>query len=586
MRRAVNAFTKAIGLNKALPSAAEAATTTGGSGVSAPAGRAAATASPTARLDQALADIANIAAKARERSQESHPKAAPPPLQATAAELPSSRPSGLPSDATATQKQPALTGVHAQLAKTNRDLHAERDGKQLASLAQTLYNGSGGVKKDVVRASKLWVLAAGKGDLTSVLTVGLASIDGCGAIPRDWQRARGILSQLADKAGHPWAHFALATLLLRRKIAEATGEAIPTGATATPSSSTPSTASSSASLDLSLIPPPLRTHPDCIAALGSYHKAAESNAVPPAWLNLANCYAYGIGCVGSDAAIHASGATASGGMPDPVQAAHWLRHAATKGDPIACASYAHALQTGGAGGLFAVPVDEKEAGVWWRQAAVGGHPAAQHNLGCAYMRGQAPGCENGKPDHPAALIWFRRAAQAGVVRAALNAGLLLERGAEGVERDLAGAATVLTQAMAALQRQQTAASGAASRDRDRALSLLAKRAAAVRRKLTVLSSGPQASRAPAVDDGDEDAAEYDLVLEFDSPSTRDAFLRSMHQTAANGAGDGDLTAGTVLDVLKAYTQPQQQQQQQGVASEDGADKQKGLLRKILVRSKA
>jgi TPR repeat protein len=531
MRRAAAAVAQATGLARLFPSSSSAAAA------------AAATPSPTARLDQALADIAKITDKARQAQN----TPAPSPLASAAADL------------AAAPSPPTPTPTQASLARTNRQLNESSTGAQLAALASALASGSDGAPRDIVRASKLWVLAAGKGDLGAALAVGAGSIDGVGAIPRDWTRAHGILTQLAGKTGHPWAHFALATLLLRRLLQG--------GADAAASSS-------SSALDVSALPEAARASPDAQRALASYRLAADSSVppVPPAWLNLANCLAYGVGTPEA--------------RPDPAGASLWLRHAAARGDPLAAAHLAHALSPAPKGShsnnpssssssssRFGVVPDAKEAAEWWRAAAVGGHPLAAHNLAIAYLNGTAPGCggEGARtPDPAAALVWFRRAGDAGLWRSSLNAGLLLERGAgPALPRDLRAAAELYGQAAVGAARALEARGGAGAGADDapaRAAVEAGARARArlgeVKRKLRALAMTRDADGKGAVvaEEEVEDAdagsdallldGDYDLELTFESPAARDEALRSLLGGA--GASSSSLTAATVLDVLRAH----------------------------------
>jgi TPR repeat protein len=465
---------------------------------------------PSSRLDQALADIAAITAEARKK-----------PVLPQATVLAPAPPSPL---AAVAASEPVRSRDAQLLLRSNRELNEALGGRELAELAQMCSTGSRGVARDIRRASMLWVLAANKGHAPSILLVGIASMDGFGGIPRDEARAYGILSQICDKAEQPWAHFALATLLIRRHLAPEP---------ATDGADGGDAARAAPVLDMSRVPAAQREHTDCTRALASYRTAANGG-LAPAWLNVANCLAHGVGL--------------RGGRPDPQEAARWLKLAAERGDPMAAAQYAHALSTGGAGGLYAVEEDTTSAAVWWRAAAVAGHPGAAHNLGVCYMRGTAPGC-HGKPDPAAALVWFRRAGEAGVVRAAMNAGLLLERGAPpGLRPDLTAAHAVFEALEARLEADTLRHAGAV----DDALAATRIRRAAVSRKLSALaravsseSATPRTAAREGGVEGDE-GADAELVLDFQTPEARDEAFRLLH---ANPRG---VTGAAVLDLIRSY----------------------------------
>jgi TPR repeat protein len=465
-------------------------------------------ATPSSRLDQALADIAAITAEARKK----------PAPSAAGAGAPGT-PSPLASVAADIRPAPRDSPDAALLRQTNRELNDALPGAELARLAQLCSTGSRHAERDVLRASMLWVLAANKGHAPSILTVGIASMDGFGRIPRDEARSFGILSQICEKSPQPWAHFAFATLLLRRHLAP---EPLPSASAA---SAGAAAGRAAPVLDVARISEAKRDHPDCARALSSYRTAADGG-LAPAWLNVANCLAYGVGL--------------AGGEPQPDEAAKWLRLAAERGDPMAAAQYAHALTTGGAGGLYAIGEDLTAAAVWWRSAAVAGHPGAAHNLGVCYMRGTAPGCVGGKPDPAAALVWFRRAGEAGVVRAAMNAGLLLERGfAPALRPDLQGAVAVFEALEARLEGDARSADAT-----QEALTAVRLRTSAVRRKLAALGDGGGGPGAGDEEDGGDGA---ELVLEFRTPEARDEAFRTLHANA------GGVTGAALLDLVRAYS---------------------------------
>lgn len=267
--------------------------------------------------------------------------------------------------------------------------------------------------KDAVKATKLWVAAARKGDPASMFHVALCLIDGTGALPQDRPRAEQLLTKLADGAGHNWSCFVLGTLLLAQ-VSEAAG--VPAAARA----------GNSLSIDPARIPPESRRHADCDRAFGYLLRAAQAN-VQPAWLNVGNCYAHGVGT-----------------KPDDRQAVVWLQKAALAGDPLAGVMMAsrYASGTGGA------PREARMAARLWRSAAEAGHPLAAHNVGVAYLQPggatAAPGASpapvaaeggSGGVDYAAALVWFVRAGEAGFVRSQVNAGAIYASGAPGVPRN-------------------------------------------------------------------------------------------------------------------------------------------------------
>jgi TPR repeat protein len=437
------------------------------------------------------------------------------------------------------------TGLFALLNKSNKELQETARASDLASLAQSLYSGtSPGVPRDLNRASKLWVLAAGKGDLNSLLQVGLSSIEGLGIIPKDWARAHGILLQLVEKANHPWAHFALATLLLRRRLLAEENEAAVLNEE---NSSRRSSSSSSSAVDVSRLQN--RTHPDCIRGLMSLTSAAESGIVPPSLLNLANCLAYGIGTYN--------------GEPDRVTAGKWLVLAAQRGDPMACVLVAQAIRSSisktntkeeinKTATLFDVDShlqSEKvesassREDVWWRRAAVSGHSAAMHNIAVRYLNSD----KKEERDAPTALIWLERAAELGLLRSRLNAGLLLERGAEGVKIDLDAAKRHFEQAKDQLESaMQSKSSPTVMAWHEKAHKLTLQRLSIIEHKMGILN-GHSAENAMGNNDDDENF--FDVRIDFDTKEDRDeAFVKLVEGSNPQGVTGGDVHA-----LLQSYS---------------------------------
>jgi len=443
------------------------------------------------------------------------------------------------------------TGLFALLNKSNKELQETVRASDLASLAQSLYSGtSPGVPRDLNRASKLWVLAAGKGDLNSLLQVGLSSIEGLGIIPKDWARAHGILLQLVEKANHPWAHFALATLLLRRRLLAEENEAAALNEENSSRRSSSSSSSSSSAVDVSRLQN--RTHPDCIRALMSLTSAAESGIVPPSLLNLANCFAYGIGTYN--------------GEPDRVAAGKWLVLAAQRGDPMACVLVAQAIRSSisktnakdeinKTATLFDVDShlqSEKvesassREDVWWRRAAVSGHPAAMHNIAVRYLNSD----KKEERDAPTALIWLERAAELGLLRSRLNAGLLLERGAEGVKIDLDAAKRHFEQAKVQLESaMQSTSSPTVMAWHEKAHKLTLQRLSIIEHKMGILNGHSAGNVASRVDNTDDDENFFDVRIDFDTKEERDeAFVKLVEGSNPQGVTGGDVHA-----LLQSYS---------------------------------
>ena len=445
------------------------------------------------------------------------------------------------------------TGIFTLLYKSNKELQETAKAIDLATLAQALYSGtSPGVPRDIIRASKLWVLAAGKGDLNSLLQIGLSSIDGLGMIPKDWARAHGILLQLVEKANHPWAHFALATLLLRRRLLAE--ESAHNKSSTSSSSSSISSSTSLSGVDVSRIEN--RTHPDCIRALMSFTSAAESGIVPPSFLNLANCLAHGIGT--------------ARGESDKESAGKWLVLAAQRGDPMACVLVAQTLRSNKGinnsnktATLFDITshllLEKNESQeslefVWWRRAAVNGHPAAMHNIAMQYLSS----VKKEERDPSAALIWLERAAELGLLRSRLNAGLLLERGAEGVTIDLDAAMKHFKKAKEQLESavQLTSLSPTALDWHKKAMALAHQRLSRIAQKKLILSGQAINEKYLSLneDENENDLKLFDVRIDFDSKEERDTAFKKLIE----GSNQNGITSEDVHTLLQSYTfQPQE-----------------------------
>lgn len=473
----------------------------------------------------------------------------------------------------------ASSAVHAVLQRPMAELKGSKTAAELAALAQAAYTGAG-TTRDVDKASKLWILAAGKGDVASVFNVALCCMDGVGKLPRDPAKAAQLLTPLADVVRHPWAQFVLGTLLLRSRMEDVLraeraargGEAgrsssqsdasalARDGSAAAAAASLPAAASSSAivpttSMNLAALPPSQRLHPDCVRAFDYYTTAARAG-VAPAWLNLAHCYRLGVGTP----------------EPDARASATWTLHAAKRGDPLAAAEMGALYARGDA--AAGVAKDESEALRMFRIAAEGGHPQGMHNVGIAYMAGKhgdkagSGSSSTAQPDASAALVWFRRAADAGFVPSMVNAGMLLERGvpgASGVPQALPAARAYYSRAATSLMQllsRPTTATGASSNSIAKALARVNRRIAAVDRKLAATAEigAPTADRRTseadtAVASGDDaDDGEFEMELQFASREERDAALAQLYSDAASNAG-ASITAANVLDLVQKHVAP-------------------------------
>ena len=449
--------------------------------------------SPAARLDGALAQLAAV-------------KRAPAAPPTTAAPVAAKAPSAF---------DPA----------TIADLAASKSPAELTTLGASAFG-----RRDARSAAALWMLAARRGDIGGALHAAMLLVDGSEAagLRRDDVVAEGLLRHViaaaaaaakaprvqrdnarstsgppsTSTAGRPlqlegdagdWARFALASLLIRRQVEAAAGDAGASGslshsapAPSSPSTSTPPavehpTPSSDAQEDaaprlqlsavrMDAIPLDRRASAPLVEARQLLEAAAVAGGVPPAWLNLANCLQLGIGS----------------GVVDAAGARLWTAHAAARGDPRALeqlaaqysasaasqaaaeASAAAAVDPGAAttAAEGSIPLDKASpsregidptAHALWRAAAEAGSPQAMHNVGVAYLKGAGPPPEIPSPtsrdsvdatfaaalaaaaatprrppvppDAAAALVWFERAAQAGYVRSAVNAAALLETAA-------------------------------------------------------------------------------------------------------------------------------------------------------------
>ena len=168
---------------------------------------------PAARVDGALAEFAAAESKSRTLHREG--------LKLPPSTLPGGGGGSGGEFSPPTHPDASLI---ATLASPDATLQKTLTGSALGALAFALHAGKV-VPRDVPRATRLWVFAASKNHLPSVLAVALASCDGLGLIPRDWERAEALLVKLSGPEVAepiPAAKFALATLLLR-KLAEGGG---------------------------------------------------------------------------------------------------------------------------------------------------------------------------------------------------------------------------------------------------------------------------------------------------------------------------------------------------------------------------
>jgi TPR repeat protein len=533
--------------------------------------------SDTARVDAALAALANARRAAAERHGAAAPRAASGAGGAQTA----------PSALTATAS--GLEGQRVQETAALGDAASSQvSGAELSAQAAAAFK-----RKDLKQASLLWLAAAQRRDLTAVFHVALCCADGVGAIPRNPAKAAEILERLA-RVGHSWSQFVLGALLIRGHIEAATG----------------GQALSGLPLAVTQIPAPERSdNEDLKRAFSLLMQAGQSASPPPpaAWL-LHCCFEHGVGT-----------------PADAAQALAWLRRAAAGGDPVA----AYVLAARLFNGTHGCRRDPAAAVGLWRSAAAHGHIAAMHNLGVAYLRGSGGGTGtsnssegtastgfggDGAPaassetalpplsevarDHPAALVWFSRAGDAGLVRSMVNAGRLLEHGSEGVARDQRVALARYDAARAELLRRlgpsgagaagspEAAALADVTRRRDTLLSRMRGRDSGINRSSQGRRGGvlPEQSSAGAASTADipssaelgsnaestaaaaaaAEAADAALEVLFESPEARDAALQSLLQRSEDGSGGG-MALSSVLESVQGWQKaPEGEASAQGV----------------------
>jgi TPR repeat protein len=384
--------------------------------------------------------------------------------------------------------------------------------------------------RDPAKAAQLWVAAAQRGDGASMFNVALCLVDGIGGMPRDRARAAGILTRLADGAGHAWSAFVLGQLLLAQEVeAAVAAEAASSGDGGKPATATPPTG---LAVDPTRIPPARRRSAGCDRAFGYLLSAAKAG-VAPAWLNAANCLYAGVGCDASEA-----------------QAAGWLQKAALSGDPLAAAGLAARYATGTGG----VPKEPRMAARLWRTAAEGGHPMGAHNVGVGYLTPPPPG----QPDYAAALVWFIRAGEAGYVRSQLNAGAILAQGATAVPQDLPAAAGWLRRARegarAALEAATAATASASAAAPAGAVPLrvamLATQLEEVDKRLAAVEAAIAAGGGGGVGGGDGTSTaaslRAQLTLDDGPPPSLDDVNDAAAVAALSRGRAGQLSAGALL----------------------------------------
>ena len=480
---------------------------------------------PTARIDGALAAMANARAAAARTAVPS-----PPPGTPRGPELPSPLTSQTPLGAVASEQgQREAPASPAAAAMTAREL---------CDAATAAY--AAGRPSD---ASRLWMRAVSEHhDRTGAFYTALCLADGTGHLPRKPSMAVALLTPLADRVHHGWSQYALAALLIRGRVEAALGRRI-----------------DGFSADAAQIPAEERpVHADLVRARGLLEAAAAAggSGVPPAWLALSRACELGVGAA-----------------PDTEAAVRWLRHAAGRGDPMAADAFAGRLFRGDSPGVAHAPA---EAVAMWRLAAeAGGSVFAMHNLGVAYLLGAqgADGAHAVPVDLAAALVWFSRAGDAGLVRSMVNAGRLLERGGAGVAADSVAALAWYRRAEARLRDSLggswegagpgdsayddgvAARARTAFRDVQQRIALLAAQPAGGTSPASVagervgVDSGPRRG-AMAESEGEGAEAESGtnaMVFEFESPAARDAALQRLL-----GQG-GDLSVGSVLGEVQSWT---------------------------------
>ena len=173
---------------------------------------------------------------------------------------------------------PDNAAVQAALKQPVEALAKVHTGAELRVLGEHAFAGEGGVPKDDVQAMRLWVAAGLKGDSDALYSLAQCCLNGVG-IAHDPARAALIFDELV-KAGHAWAHFARASML------SSAHSGHPAGA-------------------------------ECARAF-ELMKIAAQKGIAPAFLNVANMLAGGIGTTKDEAA-----------------ATEWVVSAARRGDPRA-----------------------------------------------------------------------------------------------------------------------------------------------------------------------------------------------------------------------------------------------------------
>lgn len=429
--------------------------------------------SAAARVDSALAAIANVEASSRARIV-----AETTSDSATKAGIEGD--SSINAAAHRAHHDPLLL---ARTALTDEQICQAEAPSGLCELAGALYAGVR-VPRDTARAGALWLAAARAGHAGALLAVALASTQGVGPISRAPARARGMLGLLADRERLPPAQYALALLLLDDAGITGDGSGGKTLYTATNAA---------------------RTSPTAVRALELFRAAADSGRCPPAFLNSANCLFAGVGT--------------PGGEPDLAAGEVYLTAAARGGDGHAAADLAARIMRGEISG------DKSIAAKWTRVAAEAAHPVAMYNEGVAALSGAG---KDGLRDAAVARVWLQRAADAGYFRAAVNLGLLLARGAPpAVPRDSLGAISYLRSAIdianAAVLRAEKSGrpppSGIA-----RTVQLITARVESLEAGETV----------------DDDGANSELEVDFESTAARDAALDAIHGAQPGREGASQL----------------------------------------------
>jgi len=486
-------------------------------------------------VDGALAEFAAVEAKARARLLQDEPPAA--------ASHPKSKSISLAITASP-EDDTESSSILSTLAFPDAHLQKSLTGAELGALAVTLHSGGRGVTRDVPRATRLWVFAASKNHLPSVLAVALASCDGLGVIPRDWDRAEMLLSKLSSPeltGAIPAAKFALATLLLKKLLVAAASAA---AAARENKSEVVVGASTGALFKLSGLPTHLRVSPMATRALLLLRESSEgllpktipgadivgddgdggaarrhpgattttttrTKGMPPALLSLANCLLEGVG-------THEGEVRAEEGWAV-------MEVAARSGDPLAAAAWASHLDDIAA----TIPGGGKSSSSsrpFWRLAAEGGHPVAMHNVGVEYCGG----LEGGVKDWAAAKIWFKRSGDMGYWPARVNLGLLLMRegDVDGSERELCMVEQVLMGRGGEALRATQSLLATVRRNRSR------------RRAAEEVEGGENHSQS-------EEGESGDLAFFFPSKEDRDKAMEEL--TSA-----GEVTQSSVMELVQKY----------------------------------